>query len=486
MISMISRLLLALLLSVLVNGQLLSHSGKPKYHLVVDTDGGIDDMRSLSMLLAGNDIRVLAITCSQGTLLPGTVCMKVRSLLSSFHHQGIPVGTGEKTGADLPGLADFAEKLPWGEHVGTPDPDCGMHAVDLLNKTIENYPEKIILIALGTLKTYAGWLKANTGAAGKIRRIIWYNSHEIRGGFNYKGSPESYEYIRKCGIPLEVVASDDHELSAGMDYLNHIRDAGSRYAKQIERVYARRPAVENGCDSHFTLGGDLVPLYLTIPILFDIETENSIKFASVSRAVPADFVYEMTGRLLVSATRANNRVFRDFPVDTTLYKPAYANILRETVEKFGLIEWKAVSMTNEIHGHTGIYSIIGAKMGVRAMEYFNVGVNNLEVTTFAGSDPPLSCFNDGVQISTGATIGQGLIIVSDSISEIPSAIFGFNFQRVRISLKTNIAEQMQDEIKYGVKNYGLLTDSYWLYIENLAIQYWAGYDRQQIFVTEKL
>ena len=47
-------------------------------------------------------------------------------------------------------------------------------------------------------------------------------------------------------------------------------------------------------------------------------------------------------------------------------------------------------MTNEIHGHTGIYSIIGAKMGIRAMEYFNVGVNNLMITSFAGSEPPLS------------------------------------------------------------------------------------------------
>lgn len=143
-------------------------------------------------------------------------------------------------------------------------------------------------------------------------------------------------------------------------------------------------------------------------------------------------------------------------------------------------------MTNEIHGHTGIYSIIGAKMGIRAMEYFNVGVNNLEVITFAGNDPPLSCFNDGLQISTGATIGQGLITVSDSISAIPSAIFEFNNQKVRIAIKPEIARQMLDEIKYGVNNYGLLSDTYWVYIEKLAIDYWAGFDRQKIFLIEKL
>ena len=143
-------------------------------------------------------------------------------------------------------------------------------------------------------------------------------------------------------------------------------------------------------------------------------------------------------------------------------------------------------MTNEIHGHTGIYSIIGAKMGIRAIEYFNVGVNNLNVITFAGNTPPLSCFNDGLQISSGATIGQGLITVSDSISSTPLVIFEFNKQKVRISLKQEFAEKMQNEIAYGVSNYGLLSDTYWLYIERLAIDYWEAFDRHEIFLIERL
>jgi pyrimidine-specific ribonucleoside hydrolase len=137
-------------------------------------------------------------------------------------------------------------------------------------------------------------------------------------------------------------------------------------------------------------------------------------------------------------------------------------------------------MTNEIHGHTGIYSIIGAKMGIRAMEYFNVGVNNLKVKSLAGHKPPLSCFNDGIQISTGATIGQGLITISDSVSLIPTAIFEFNNQEVKISLKPEIAEQMQEDIKYGVQTYGPLTNRYWLYIEKLAITYWSEFSRNAI------
>jgi pyrimidine-specific ribonucleoside hydrolase len=239
-------------------------------------------------------------------------------------------------------------------------------------------------------------------------------------------------------------------------------------------------------NNHLKLWDDLVPLYLTAPVLFGTRKENNIRLVSLNRTMPPEFVYQTIGRLLGSSITPGNRVFKDFPVDTALYKPDYARMLVETIMKFGFIEWKAICMTNEIHGHTGIYSIIGAKMGIRAMEYFNAGINNLAVTTFAGDTPPLSCLNDGIQISTGATIGQGLITVSDSIASSPSAIFEFNHQRVHFTLNPEIAQQMRDEIRYGVDNYGLQSAEYWIYIEKLAAEYWAKFDRNEIFLIEKM
>ena len=40
----------------------------------------------------------------------------------------------------------------------------------------------------------------------------------------------------------------------------------------------------------------------------------------------------------------------------------------------------------------GIYSIIGAKMGLRTREYFDVGLDELLVVSYAGSQPPLTKF----------------------------------------------------------------------------------------------
>ena len=65
--------------------------------MIVDTDGGIDDIRAITMLLASPDVRVLAITVSPGVLSAENAYLKVRSLLNSYFHEGIPVGINRKS-----------------------------------------------------------------------------------------------------------------------------------------------------------------------------------------------------------------------------------------------------------------------------------------------------------------------------------------------------------------------------------------------------
>ncbi|MDF1573868.1 MAG: nucleoside hydrolase [Bacteroidales bacterium] len=483
---MLKKLFGFLLLAGVLCSQASGHSGKPKFQLIIDTDGALDDMRAISMFLSANDIRVLAITCSQGTLLPDSVYIKVHALLSVFHHEGIPVGISDGLAAESPAWRSFAENIRWANSASIPDPSRKESSMDILENTMGYSREKITLIALGSLKTYADWLKANPHDREKIERIIWYNTPRMKDGYNYSIDPESFEYIRQSGIPLEVVSGKRNDLLVNDNYLKHLQSLPSVYADQIVAVHSKAPVEERIRNKHLKLWDDLVPLYLTTPVMFETRVENNIRFATINQTLPPEFVYETIASLLMSAAYTNNRVFSAFPLDSTLYKTEYASILHETLRKYGMKEWKAISMTNEIHGHTGIYSIIGAKMGIRAMEYYNVGVNNLTVTTFTGNNPPISCFNDGIQISSGATIGQGLITVSDSVSSIPSAIFRFNERKVHISVKPEIAEQMRNEINYGVETFGLLTETYWLYIEKLAIIYWAGFDRNDIFVIENL
>ena len=93
----------------------------------------------------------------------------------------------------------------------------------------------------------------------------------------------------------------------------------------------------------------------------------------------------------------------------------------EIIKKYGMDEWNSGVLANELHRHLGVFAIIGVKMGIRAREYFNTGVDEFSVRSFAGSIPPVSCFNDGLQVSTGATPGHGLLTVINDQPASPSA-----------------------------------------------------------------
>lgn len=476
------RSFIIIVLFSLVQLSAMAHSGKPQYHIIVDTDGALDDMRALTMLLAANDVRVLAISGSRGTVSAEESADKVVCLLQALHHEGIPLAVGRETDFPLPQWYKFASKINWGKSndLITKKKE---KSTELLHRTLLTYKYPVTLIALGSLTTYSDWLQAYPEDSAKIERIIWYNHSNLQKSFNYLIDTSAFNTIRQMSVSVHIVSNQDRDLICNRACLDHLKTVSSVYAQHLCEVHSQ-PIVQKrlASDHPLLLWDDLVSLYLTVPVLFNTKKQDGITWVEINKPpLTADIIHQLMGKLLLSSTISNNRVFMDFPRDSSLYKPPIAAIMPETLEKYGRVEWKALVMTNEVHGHTGIYSIIGAKMGIRACEYFNVGVNNLIVKTYAGRKPPLSCFNDGIQISTGATIGQGLISVADSVSTIPMADFTCNQKTVRIQLNEKIAREMQEQISYGVQEYGLLTDRYWLYIEELAIEYWAKYDRHEIF-----
>jgi pyrimidine-specific ribonucleoside hydrolase len=79
-----------------------AHSGKARFHIIIDTDGAADDLRAICMLLSNREVEILAITTSEGALTPSAVARKVTALLRHFHHEGIPVGMGRALNIEPP------------------------------------------------------------------------------------------------------------------------------------------------------------------------------------------------------------------------------------------------------------------------------------------------------------------------------------------------------------------------------------------------
>ena len=125
-------------------------------------------------------------------------------------------------------------------------------------------------------------------------------------------------------------------------------------------------------------------------------------------------------------------------------------------------------------------------MGIKAREVFNVGPDQLDVLSFAGSVPPYSCLNDGIQVSTGATVGMGTIQVSPDTLTRPSAVFTCRGRSVRITLRPEYIKEVDADIREGILKFGLMDDGYWKLVRRNAIKYWVEWDRNKIFDIEEV
>ena len=172
------------------------------------------------------------------------------------------------------------------------------------------------------------------------------------------------------------------------------------------------------------------------------------------------------------------QVLKSFPLHPTLYADDVAQILTPTIERHGQHEWRLIVQTNELHGHRGIYSTIGAKMGLYAREL--LPCHHLHITSYAGSCPPMSCMNDGLQVSTSSTLGHGLIHAIDD-NPRPEARFQADGHTITLRLKPSCAERIASDITQGEAKWGTDSPRYWEYVRALALQYWLEMDRRQIF-----
>ena len=128
-----------------------------------------------------------------------------------------------------------------------------------------------------------------------------------------------------------------------------------------------------------------------------------------------------------------------------------------------------------------MYAIIGNKMGVRAREYFGAGIDEMKIVSFAGVTPPYSCMNDGLQVSTGATLGHGLISVASDTLKLPEAEFSYMGRKIKITLKEKYRKRIESEISGYRLVYGLSSDMYWELVRKAALSYWASWNRHEIF-----
>jgi pyrimidine-specific ribonucleoside hydrolase len=493
------RSILVFLFTLLLLQPAESHY-KARYHVIVDTDGSIDDFRAICMMLASPEIEVIAITTVDGILSPEQTAGKVRSLLKHFGHDGIPVGIGKsirsKTGIPKK-TATMLSSLQWVKEDASipsgsePDyrsgtlPGSLSGAVGLILENIELEDMPVDIIALGPLTNLATVLGENPGVADLVRNVYWYNDAEDTKDFNYAFDKSSAMTVLGSGFSIDRVRAAGNRLEQPDQFLAGLDTITTRYAWAVRDLYANAPPGFADHEMATLLADDCIPIYMLYPEKFTVITTGEKSLRRIVKAnADADLAPLLLG-VLDSDREDKSIIFSSFPVDPGLFEDDVAHIAPTIIERHGLKEWKIVVLTNEFHEHLGIYSILGAKMGLRAREYFHVGIDELEIVSYAGSTPPVSCLNDGLQVSTGGTLGHGTITLGDG-QVIPKARFAFKNRIIELSVSETLRQEIKKDVGYGVMTYGLESPEYWDYIRELALRYWLELSRFDIFEIREI
>ena len=106
---------------------------------------------------------------------------------------------------------------------------------------------------------------------------------------------------------------------------------------------------------------------------------------------------------------------------------------------------ETLKQIQQFHGHLGPYAVIGFRMGKVANEKLGSDPFNKKAVVWTGTKPPLSCIVDGIQMSSGCTLGKGNLTVKDD--GIPKALFSTeDGKQVKIRLKNQIKNEIDETV----------------------------------------
>ena len=86
------------------------------------------------------------------------------------------------------------------------------------------------------------------------------------------------------------------------------------------------------------------------------------------------------------------------------------------------------------HGHLGPYAVIGYKMGEKANKLLGSDPFSKSAVVWAGSTPPMSCIIDGIQLSSGCTLGKGNLSVNS------------DGKQIEIILRSNVMHEIDTKV----------------------------------------
>ena len=465
------------------------HAHSVNYPVIVDTDMALDDIRAITMLLNSNAGQIQLMVASDGIRAPEEGIQNLKAILKYFNKSNIPVARGRILEAPIPQYRGLIKTIaiPGSTTDGT-GTDSKIPASEMIMETIGTSKDPVIYLCLGPMTNLADALAKKPDIKNKIDLVIYYGSQPDRAnpGWNTQRDTASAEAVFTSGLRIYAICPSENEwLPFDATFYNQIVKLDSRASDLLKQVHEPPEIKALLAQDHFYVWDELLVLYLNTPGSFEsikMPANHTIRFLTAyNKADILEAYLQSLGlRADMHLSPRHAVVLNGFPRTPDLFRSDITSHVQDIIAKHGMEEWKACVLTNEFHRHLGMYSIIGAKMGVRAREVLEAPFDSLVVTSHAGNQPPFSCLNDGLQVSTGASLGRGTItVVADKA--LPKAEFLYDHTKLTLTLKADIWHRIKSDIGALIKEYGGTTPEYFARVRELSITRWETWDRSEIF-----
>jgi len=465
--------------------------------VIVDTDAGLDDIRAIALLAQSGDFSLVAVVTSDGSCTPEAGARNVRRALRALGLADVPVGVGEPLDAPAPFWRPMSESMGWTTSEvseSTEMPERFPPATSVIARTLQSSDTPVVYICLGPLTNLAAALRSEAVVQQHIG-IVYYSGSlpDARPlSWNTERDISAASFVFSADIPLRAVRLPDDALPRfDADLLENLRRIDTPAARFVASIHEDPRVLALVREGHFRCWDETAALALIVPGVVEYDSVSAAKvriatgLAAGGEGDALRYWYTalLSGDPSVSVGGRKPVIMARYPVSPDLLQEDVRKLAPAIIERHGLEEWHAAFLTNELHRHLGAYSLIGAKMGIRAREILGAGVDELSVVSYTGSDPPLSCLTDGLQVATGASLGRGAITVDSKRAE-PAAMFISGSRRITLRLSPEIVAQIEADIKDAIARCGNLTPAYWESVRDMSLRYWLEMDRSRIFIED--
>jgi len=457
--------------------------------VIVDTDMALDDIRAIAMLLNSKAAQIPLIVTSDGVRSPQEGVKNLNAILDYFNRSNIKVAPGKKLDKPDPECRTWIKEIKVPGSISGSETDFPeSSAAEEIAKMLGSTEDPFLYLCLGPLTNLAEALQIAPELKTRISFLIYFGAHPDDGypGWNSLRDPDAARLVFDSGIRIYAIGlPEDRLLPFNTDLYERIKELNTPASNLLVKIHEAPEIEKLRLQDHFYVWDEMTVIYIHDPSLFTFSVSADRGKVMALAEIDHEGIYDAYLHALGYSADSHlsprqSVVLRLFPSEPSLFREDIRPYIRKIIERYGLEEWKACLLTNEFHRHLGIYSLIGAKMGVRAREILEAPFDTLEVISYAGNEPPQSCMNDGLQVSTGASLGRGTIRVSEK-QPSPEAWFVYYDTRLKMNLKIEIWEKIKKDIRALVSKYGALSPEYFSQVRRLSIQYWKDLDRRDIF-----